>query len=94
MAEMLRRHSEQGADVVVVESIVDVTPVAPVRHDAGRAQQSERLGHVRLGGTDGCGDLVHAQLVVLVEGHQDVDPRRVTEQSERGRESGDRRPIC
>jgi len=70
--------------VLVVESVVNVSTVATVEHDAGSAQQPERLGHLGLAGPDPFGDLVDAQLVGIGEYVQQVKPSRVAEQTEEG----------
>ena len=80
MGEVLDGDAEQCANVVVVESIVDVATVAPVSNDPGGSQQTERLGDLGLAGADGAGDLVHTQFVGVGERLQDANSGRVAEQ--------------
>jgi flavodoxin len=75
---------EERPNVVVVEPVVDVSALASVPHDAGGAQQAQRLRDLRLAGVDAFGDLVHAQFVGRGERSEDPEAGRVTEQPEQG----------
>ena len=81
---MCCRDLEQIPDVVVVESVVDVAPLATIAHDACGAEEAECLRDLRFVGTDPRGDLVDAQLVVGRELHQHAEPGGVTQQAEEG----------
>lgn len=82
----------------VVETVVDHPPDSPVPDDAGRSEQTHRLGHRCLGDVHGCRDVADTQLSSLQKGIEDPDPLRVAEQAEAGREvagvvGADERPF-
>jgi len=90
MCQMLERDRQQSADVVVVESVVDVAAIATVPDDPRSAEQAERLGHLGFARADVPGNLVDAHLLGGGEGFEDANPSRITEQSkQRGRFVGE-----
>ena len=79
MTHVLERNGQQLMDVLVVEGVVDVAPLAPVADEAIGAQQSQV---VRAGGLREAGHrskLAHAQLSALEQYGDESHPTRIRE---------------
>lgn len=88
---------KQHCDVLVVELVVDVAPVAPVANHASRTQQSQCLADTGVRCVECCGDVADALLATIQEQVQDLDTTRVAEQPEHVRQLVRHRghhPLC
>lgn len=86
MRDVLERHVEQEADVVVVERVVDVEALLAVAHEALGAKEPQVVGASRLREPGYLGQVADAELVRLEQGRNQAQPAGVGEQPEGLRE--------
>ena len=83
MAHVLQGHVEEHANVLVVQGVVDVSPLLAVAHEPLTAKQAKVMRARRLGEAGDIGQVAHAELVSLEQCGDQPQAPGVGQQPER-----------